>query len=463
MIMNIVFDTDLINRYDNTGPRYTSYPTAVEFSEEFTEAHYRNAALETNEDPIPRPLSLYFHIPFCESVCFYCACNKVVTKNRSRAESYLGYLKKEIEFQSELFNHDRKVLQLHWGGGTPTYFNPTQITELMAHTRQQFDLLEDDSGDYSIEIDPRTAQADTIPFLRDMGFNRISFGIQDFDPTVQKAVNRVQSTEQVETLFMQARRASVRSINVDLIYGLPFQSVASFEKTLDHTIALSPDRLSIFNYAHLPRLFRPQRNINAEDLPSAAEKLAIFKMSIDKLVQAGYVYIGMDHFAKPDDELAIAQSEGKLFRNFQGYTLLGDCDLVGMGQSAISQVDDVYCQHVKTEDQYAAAIEAGQIGIQRGVALNFDDKIRRAVIMQLMCDFSLDIKKFESKSNILFSQYFNQELAKLKPMQEDGLVQITDTEITVAPSGRLLVRNICQIFDAYRQGTTNISYFSKTI
>ncbi len=461
--MDIIFDSALKKRYDGTGPRYTSYPTAVEFTDNFTEADYRTAALDSNSDPIPRPLSLYFHIPFCESVCFYCACNKVVTKNRSRAASYLEYLKKEIELQAALFNPDRDVVQLHWGGGTPTYLDEAQMSDLMTQTKRHFKLLDDDSGDYSIEIDPRTVKPETIPFLRKLGFNRVSFGVQDFDPKVQAAVNRVQSIKEVETLFKLARQSEIQSINIDLIYGLPFQSVSSFEQTLEKTIELSPDRLSIFNYAHLPHLFRPQRRINAEDLPSAEEKLEILNMFIRKLTGAGYEFIGMDHFAKPDDELAIAQKEGKLFRNFQGYTLLGDCDLVGMGQSAISQVGDTYSQKVKTEDAYIAAIESKQLGIERGVTLTSDDLIRRSLIMQLMCEFSLPIKNFESRFKINFSQYFKQELDTLKSMQKDSLLTLDAESIQITPQGRLLVRNICQVFDIYRRTPSENTRFSRTI
>ena len=321
------FDIDLIRRYDRAGPRYTSYPTAVQFNSEFSDTAYREAAARSNNGG--RALSLYFHLPFCDTVCFYCACNKIVTKHRSRAQPYLERLHREIEMQARLFGHDRKVEQLHWGGGTPTFISHLEMTDLMEKTRSHFDFVEE--GEYSIEIDPRAVDNETITLLRQLGFNRLSMGIQDFDPRVQKAVNRIQSEAQTLAVIDSARNAGFSSVSVDLIYGLPYQSVASFAATVDKIIQMQPDRISVFNYAHLPEYFKPQRRIHIEDLPSPAEKLAILEDTISRLGQAGYIYIGMDHFARPENELAIAQREGTLYRNFQGYSTHADCDLVASG------------------------------------------------------------------------------------------------------------------------------------
>ena len=389
-VSSINFDPDLIRRYDKAGPRYTSYPTAVQFHTGFGEAQYRVWAQQTNEEPIPRPLSLYFHIPFCDTVCFYCACNKVVTKNRSKALPYLDHLYRELALQGALFDRDRHVDQLHWGGGTPTFLSHAQMEELMAETRRHFKLRDNDEGEYSIEIDPREADRETVAVLRRLGFNRMSLGVQDFDPRVQKAVNRHQSYEETMAVMGAARDEGFKSVSVDLIYGLPFQSVGSFARTLDTVIEASPDRISVFNYAHLPELFMPQRRINADELPSPAEKLDILAMAIERLTGAGYVFIGMDHFAKPDDELAVAQRSRTLYRNFQGYSTHADCDLVAMGITAISMVGDTYSQNVKTLDEYYAALDAGRLPILRGVELTPDDRLRRRVITELICHYRLD-------------------------------------------------------------------------
>ncbi|MDX1607572.1 MAG: oxygen-independent coproporphyrinogen III oxidase, partial [Candidatus Competibacterales bacterium] len=335
MDQSLVFDIDLIRRYDTSGPRYTSYPTAVQFHEGFDEPAYRAWAERSNRSGLP--LSLYLHIPFCDTVCFYCACNKVVTRNRARAEPFLQRLHRELELQGQLFDRERVVEQLHWGGGTPTFINPQQMRELMAATRRHFTLHDDDRGEYSIEVDPRAVGDGTVALLRELGFNRMSLGVQDFDPRVQRAVNRLQSREQTLAVLDAARHEGFRSLSMDLIYGLPLQTAASFAATLDAVIEAAPDRLSVFNYAHLPELFKTQRQIRAEDLPSPAEKLDILALTIDKLTAAGYVFIGMDHFARPDDELARAQREGTLYRNFQGYATHADCDLIGFGPSAIGR------------------------------------------------------------------------------------------------------------------------------
>jgi len=444
---SIKFDLALINRYDKAGPRYTSYPTALELHEGFTDEDYRLHIAKSNA--AGGPLSLYFHIPFCDTVCFYCACNKVVTKNRAHAEPYLDNLCKEIAMLGELFDSNRVVNQLHWGGGTPTFLSYEQMKRLMTVTRQHFLLKDDDSGEYSIEVDPRETNADTIKQLRDLGFNRISIGLQDFDPAVQKAVNRLQSEEQTFSVLESARAEGFRSTNIDLIYGLPLQTVDSFAITLDKILAVAPDRFSIFNYAHMPNRFKTQRQINDADMPSADAKLAILQMIGQKLITAGYVYIGMDHFAKPDDELAIAQREGKLHRNFQGYSTHSDCDLIGFGVTSIGRVGDAYIQNVKELDQYDELIKQHKLPVFKGVELNDDDKLRREVISQLICHFDLTYANIENAFSIKFTDYFANELMALIPMQTDGLLTLFANGIKVLPAGRLLIRNICMVFDSY--------------
>ncbi len=443
----LVFDPELIRRYDKAGPRYTSYPTAVQFHDGFAEADYRRIASATNDQR--RPLSLYFHLPFCDTVCYYCACNKVVTKDRSKAAPYLTQLYKEMALQSELFSPARIVKQLHWGGGTPTFISHDEMRVLMAQTRRNFTLLDDDTGEYSIEIDPREADTATIALLRELGFNRISLGVQDFDPRVQLAVNRIQSEKETAEVITAARKYGFHSVSLDLIYGLPHQSVASFDRTLERILKLQPDRLSVFNYAHLPELFKPQRRINAEELPSAADKLAILQLSIDKLTGAGYVYIGMDHFAKPDDELAVAQRNGTLYRNFQGYSTHAECDLIGLGITSIGSVGNSYAQNVKTLDEYATRLDADHLPVLRGIELSADDILRREIITQLICHFELDIASIEKKYKIGFKEYFGHEVELLGGMRADGLVQLDDACIRVQPRGKLLIRNICMVFDRY--------------
>jgi len=456
----IEFDTDLIKKYDIAGPRYTSYPTAVQFTPEFTEQNYGEQAALSNQSK--RDLSLYFHLPFCDTICYYCACNKVITKDRSKADPYLQALHKEIAMQAELFDSSRKVNQLHWGGGTPTFINHQQMTELMQVTRQHFNLHDDDSGEYSIEIDPREVNRDSIKLLRDIGFNRMSLGVQDFNPAVQKAVNRIQSEEQTLNALSNAREFGFQSISTDLIYGLPLQTVDSFAITLQRIIELSPDRISLFNYAHMPELFKPQRRINEAQMPGAEIKLSILKESTEQLIDAGYVYIGMDHFAKPDDELSIAQQQGKLYRNFQGYATHADCDLVGLGITSIGTVNNSFSQNMKTLDEYQTTINNGKLAVFRGVEIDQDDLIRRDVIMQLICHFNLNFRAIEAKHNIEFVDYFCNELKNLEAMCTDGLVEKTDQSIQVTDKGRLLIRNICMTFDRYHS-TQHNQRFSKAI
>jgi len=457
----IEFDTRLIQKYDIAGPRYTSYPTAVQFTPEFSEADYRQQAAKSNASG--RDLSLYFHLPFCDTICYYCACNKVVTKDRSKAEPYLDMLHKEIAMQGELFDSSRKVNQLHWGGGTPTFISHQQMTELMQVTRQHFNLYDDDNGEYSIEIDPREVTRDSIKLLRDIGFNRMSLGVQDFDPAVQKAVNRIQSEEQTLTALSSARDYGFKSISTDLIYGLPLQTEKSFAQTLQRIIEISPDRISLFNYAHMPTLFKPQRRINEDEMPSAEIKLAILKQSIETLTGAGYVYIGMDHFAKPDDELSIAQQQGKLYRNFQGYATHADCDLVGMGITSIGTIDNSFSQNVKTLDEYQTLISSGKLAIFRGVKIDDDDLLRRAVIMQLICHFNLKFADIESKFKIDFNHYFADEITRLTVMCDDALIEMDSQSIQVTAKGRLLIRNVCMVFDRYLKDTQSNQRFSKAI
>jgi oxygen-independent coproporphyrinogen-3 oxidase len=462
MKQKIEFKPDLIKRYDKAGPRYTSYPTANLFNDKFLTEDYVAAAQRSNRENEPKPLSLYFHIPFCDTVCFYCACNKIVTKRRDRAGPYLDHLYREIEMQGALYDHSRPVDQLHWGGGTPTFLSHEQMRELMEKTAQHFTLMDDDKGEYSIEIDPREITPEGVHFLRDIGFNRLSLGIQDFDSKVQKAVNRIQSEEITFAAIDAARAARFKSVSVDLIYGLPFQTVESFLLTLDKVMQASPDRLSVFNYAHLPTLFMPQRRINEEDLPSAAEKLEILQAVINYLTDQGYVYVGMDHFARPDDELVIAQDQGHLYRNFQGYSTHADCDMVAMGVTAISQVNDIYSQNVRDEDSYYKMINEGQLPLMRGLKLSDDDLLRRDLITQLICNFKLDMDQFAIKHNIDFANYFKNELTQLEVMQGDGLLQIDDKTMTILPAGRLLIRNICMTFDAHLNDNKK-NRFSKVI
>ncbi len=458
---SVEFDPQLIKRYDKAGPRYTSYPTAVQFSEQYTADTYKHFAEKSNHSD--KALSLYFHIPFCDTVCFYCGCNKVVTKDRSKAAPYLERVHQEIAMQAELFDPARKVNQLHWGGGTPTFISHNEMRQLMAVTRKHFNLHDDDSGEYSIEIDPREVSRDSISLLRELGFNRMSLGVQDFNPAVQKAVNRIQSREQTMAALTAAREENFKSISVDLIYGLPLQTVDSFDKTLDELIDISPDRVSVFNYAHLPERFKPQRRINENELPPASAKLEIFKHCMEKLTDAGYVYIGMDHFARPEDELSIAQKKGKLYRNFQGYATHADCDLIGIGITSIGTIANSFAQNVRTMDEYYAHIDQGELAIFRGIEIDDDDLIRREVIMQLICHFKLKFAAIEKRFGINFKDYFANELERYKIMLEDGLITLDEQGVVVTARGRLLIRNICMVFDRYIKPDEESQRFSRLI
>lgn len=464
LVMNnkISFDKELIRRYDTSGPRYTSYPTAVQFSENFEEEDYLECAEQSNDEPIPSPLSLYLHIPFCDTICYYCGCSKVITKDKSKAAPYIELLKKEIRLQGALFDKDREVIQIHWGGGTPTFLTDKEIYELVECIRENFNLPADHLIDFGIEVDPRTVDKERLKELNNIGFNRISFGVQDLNDCVQKSVNRVQSTAQIKQHIRDARDFNYQSINIDLMYGLPKQTSESFAETLDAIIELDPDRIAVYNYAHLPEIFKPQRRINVDDLPSAEEKLNILQLCINKLQEAGYVYIGMDHFAKASDALVKAQQQGKLHRSFQGYSTHADCDIVAMGITAISRIGENYSQNVRTIEAYEKLLKQDKIPIFRGIALEGDDVLRGEIINELMCNNNLDITQIEAKWSINFKTYFQSSLNNLQQMADDGLVQISNKKIIITQSGRLLARSICMQFDRYlQQKKTN--QFSRVI
>jgi oxygen-independent coproporphyrinogen-3 oxidase len=457
----ICFDHELIKRYDGRGPRYTSYPTALQFTERLGEAEYRANALGSNAGGAP--LSLYVHIPFCHSLCYYCGCNKIVTRNQARVERYMEMLHKEILMQSELFDRNRKTQQLHFGGGTPTYLDNEQMDALMDALRSAFNFDESEDREFSIEVDPRTVDADGIRYLTDLGFNRLSLGIQDFDPTVQEAVNRMQSYEEVSNLVSAAKASNFKSISFDLIYGLPHQNVASFDATLDRVIGLRPDRLAVYNYAHLPDRFKGQRMINAEDIPTPATKLDILHHTIDRLSECGYVYIGMDHFALPEDDLVQARGDGTLQRNFQGYSTHGGCDLIGLGVSSISSIGNVYAQNAVTTMEYETLIEDGHLPIKKGVAVDDDDLLRADVIQALMCYDRLDFEDFGAGHDIEFRDYFKSELERLQPLAEDDLIDLESGGIGITPKGRLLLRSIAMVFDRHLAEVDTDKRFSRAI
>ena len=442
-----LWQPELIRKYDLAGPRYTSYPTAAQFNEIQSNDEWLSAVKQSNEGA--KPLSLYFHIPFCATVCYYCACNKIITANRQRALDYLHDLYTEIDLQSQLIEHNRIVTQMHWGGGTPSYINDQEMADLMCAIQKKFNLASDDSGEFSIEVHPAGISPERITYFRELGFNRLSLGIQDFDPKVQRAVNRFNSEEEVAKLVDSTRANQFHSLSMDLIYGLPLQTRSSFAQTLNRVIELAPDRLSLFSYAHMPHLFKTQKQINAAELPEPQEKLYILKDSIDTLLAAGYEYIGMDHFAKPDDELAIAQKNGTLHRNFQGYSTQQECDLVGLGLSSISSIGDTIFQNEKDITAYHQAISKSRLPLSKRIHLSRDDKIRRDVINQIICHFNLSFKLIEKKHIIDFKEYFSEELNILKKMETDGLISISNNNLIVNLSGRLLIRRICMVFDKY--------------
>jgi len=459
--MKVCFDTDLIVRHGGRGPRYTSYPTALQFSEELTADDYRKNAIASNSSGVP--LSLYVHIPFCHTLCYYCGCNKIITRNKARVERYIEMLYREIEMQSELFDKSRKIEQLHFGGGTPTYLNEEQLDDLMAKLRSAFNFDESENREFSIEVDPRTVDEHSIRHLAGLGFNRLSLGIQDFDPIVQKAVNRTQTTDDVLNLVLTARESGFESISFDLIYGLPHQTVDSFDTTLDLVIGMRPDRLAVYNYAHLPQRFKGQRMIDDADIPLPEVKLDILHRTIDSLCGAGYEYIGMDHFALPEDELVVARANGTLQRNFQGYSTHRECDLVALGVSAIGSIGNVFAQSAVTTMEYEALIENGQLPIRKGIAVDDDDLLRADVIQALMCYDKLSFEEFGAKHSIDFASYFAAEIERLQPLADDGLIEVDQSGVNITQKGRLLLRSIAMVFDRYIDQAQNDNRFSKAI
>lgn len=459
--MTHVVPEPLLKRFDIPGPRYTSYPTADRFVEAFAETDYIQALEQRRAGSMALPLSLYIHIPFCESVCYYCACNKVITKHHERGAEYLRYLSREIELQVDHLGRGHNVSQLHLGGGTPTFLSDGELSDLMSMIRRHFTLVP--GGEYSIEVDPRTVTPQRLQTLYRLGFNRLSFGVQDFDPAVQKAVHRVQPAEQVFALVKAAREIGFESLNVDLIYGLPLQTPESFNRTLAQINDLRPDRIALYAYAHLPARFKPQRRIVSAELPSGADKLAMLSASLDALIGNGYVYVGMDHFALPNDALAVAKRQGRLHRNFQGYSTQSDCDLVALGVSAIGRIGATYSQNAKTLEEYYDALDQGRLPIVRGLAVTRDDLLRRSVIMALMCQGEVLFESIELGHLIDFRSYFTRELDTLAELEQHGLVKLSDTAIQVTPTGWYLVRAIAMTFDRYLQVDQDRARFSKII
>ncbi len=462
MTTQVRFDSELIRRHGGRGPRYTSYPTAPQFTSSFDSDDYRRHAERSNTGSAA-PLSLYLHLPFCRSLCYYCGCNKVITRNEKRAQEYLETLQREATMHSALYDATRRVEQVHLGGGTPTYYTDGQLGELMAHLRKQFTFAPADQLQCSIEVDPRTVGPERIAALAALGFNRLSLGIQDFDPLVQRAVNRPQSHGKTIALMEAARTMAFRSISVDLIYGLPHQNTERFSRTLDAVIDARPDRISLYSYAHLPQLFKAQELINAYDLPSDQEKLAILELSIARLCGAGYEYIGMDHFALADDELVEARDHGHLHRNFQGYSTHAHCDMISLGASAIGNVADSFYQNEKNTNAYCDAVNAGRLPIVRGMALSDDDVLRAEIIQSLMCDGHLNMRAVERAHRLDFHEYFADDLNALSALADDGLVTLEGDDIRITASGQLLLRPIAMCFDRYLREAASTQGFSKVI
>ncbi len=456
--MRTLFDRELIKKYDRPGPRYTSYPPATEFTEEVGEKEYKERLAESNSRKTP--LSLYFHIPFCESGCYYCGCNIIISHRKGIERPYLDRVYREMDMVSALLDRERKVEQLHWGGGTPNYLEPDEIREFMEEIRKRFDLSED--AEVSIEIDPRYATDEQLQTIREVGFNRVSMGLQDLDEKVQRAINRVQPYELMERTMKRLRDLGFESVNLDLIYGLPYQTRESFERTVEKVIELNPDRLAVYSFAYVPWVKPIQKYIDPQTLPSAEEKLSILEMVIEKFQDAGYVYIGMDHFAKPEDELATAQREGKLWRNFQGYTTRKGVELIGFGATSIGMLYDSYFQNHKTLREYNVAIDEGRLPTYRGYILTEDDFVRREVIMDIMCNLGVSFHKVEEMFGISFEEYFERELEELKELEEDGLIRVKDRRIEILPVGRLLIRNVAMVFDAHLRNRKELQ-FSRTI
>lgn len=455
-------DVDILKKFNQPGPRYTSYPTAPVFSDKFTSADFKHEIINTNAEENPTDLSLYFHFPYCDTLCYFCGCNMMVTQNRQHIAEYNDYLKKDIDLLVPMISPKRKVQQMHWGGGTPTYLEPDEIRDIGNYIKERFDFSEDIEA--SVEIDPRGLTKDHLQALRDVGFNRTSFGVQDFNQKVQEAVNRIQSEELTTQTIEWARELGFQSINLDLIYGLPHQTLESFRETVEKIAKLSPDRIAVFNYAHVPWLKKHMNLIKAEDLPSPDERLQILKMTIETLMDAGYEYIGMDHFAKPTDELAVAQKNGTLYRNFQGYSTKSGCDVYAFGLSAISQFQNIYAQNLKHLRDYYKRVDSGDAATNVGYRMTEDDHIRKETIMQLMCNLEIDKRDIETKFGINFEDYFAADIPKLNVFIEDGLLENDADKIKVIGSGILVIRNIAMCFDAYLEKMmAEKPVFSKTV
>jgi oxygen-independent coproporphyrinogen-3 oxidase len=450
-----------LNKYDVSGPRYTSYPTADRFVEAFTEDAYKLALAQRRVVGAALPLSIYVHIPFCESLCFFCACNKIVTKHHERSVEYLRYLSREIDLHIEHLGTGQTISQLHLGGGSPTFFSDDELSELMTMLKRNFVFAA--GGEYSIEVDPRTVDEKRLQHLANLGFNRLSFGVQDFDPEVQKAVHRIQPAEQVFSLVEAARRLNFESVNVDLIYGLPMQTPESFTRTLAQIVELRPNRIALYGYAHLPERFKPQRRISEYELPAAQDKITMLSCALTAFMNAGYVYVGMDHFALPNDDLAIAKRQGRLHRNFQGYSTQPDCDLISLGVSAIGRVGATYSQNAKTIEEYYDHLDQGHFPVVRGLALSRDDLVRRAVIMAIMCQGALQYESIELACMIDFKSYFASELEALKTLESAGMVVLEDNGLQVTDTGWFFVRAVAMLFDRYLQTDRNRARFSKII
>lgn len=455
------FDRELIAGLPSSGPRYTSYPTADRFHGGFREKEYLEALHSRGADASNKPLSLYIHIPFCNTICYYCGCNKIITKDKGRADAYIEYLEKEMKLLAPHLGGRHQLAQLHFGGGTPTFLSDNQLERVFEMIRKYFQLIPD--GEYSIEIDPRKVSRETVLKLGRLGFNRMSVGIQDFDPKVQAAVNRIQSYEETKKVIDAAREAGFKSVSVDLIYGLPYQTSESIKTTIDTVLSLDPDRLALYHYAHLPHVFKPQRRIDTAAVPGSEEKLDMLQYCVQTLTERGYVFIGMDHFAKPDDELSVALEKGLLQRNFQGYSTYADCDLVAIGVSSIGKIGNTYSQNERDIDAYYAAIDEGRLPVMRGYQLNQDDILRRNIIQDLMCRFALDYRVYEDISGTPFDRYFKDELADLEKLADLGLVSLNKQGLTVTPKGRFLIRNIAMVFDYHLRHKETKAKYSQTV
>jgi oxygen-independent coproporphyrinogen III oxidase len=458
---SLVIDEELIRKYGGSGPRYTSYPTADRFVEAFdakAQAHWLG---HRAIGAFGRPLGLYVHVPFCDTLCFYCACNKIATRDHARAEKYVGYLEREADRVAAALAGDRRIVKMHWGGGTPTFLGDALSERLVRSLRAAFDFAPD--GEYAIEIDPRKIAPEGIAHLGALGFNRMSVGVQDFDPVVQRAVNRIQSVEETRAVIEAGRASGFRSVNLDLIYGLPRQTAAGFAATLERVVECDPDRVALYSYAHLPAAFKPQRRIREDELPAPELKLELMTLAIERLGRAGYAYIGMDHFAKPGDELAVAQRQGRLVRDFQGYSARGDCDLVGLGVSAIGRLGPAYSQNVKTLEDYYRILDGGELPVLRGIELDRDDAVRASVIQSLACQFAVAKESISIAHLVDFDRYFATELHDLERLAADGLVELEDDWIQVTPRGRLLVRAVCMVFDKYLRAASRREQYSRVI